>query len=62
LGRERGILPWERLFYRDFVDFGPLNFDIVSDRYEKLYKINKKIIALNGFDDYYNKFACKDLY
>ena len=29
---------------------------------EKLYKNSKKIIALNGFDDYYNKFVCKDLY
>jgi hypothetical protein len=34
----------------------------MSDQCEKLYKINKKIIALNGFDDYYNKFVCKDLY
>jgi len=39
-----------------------LYFDIISTPGEKLYKINKKIIALNGFDDYYNKFACKDLY
>jgi hypothetical protein len=29
---------------------------------QKLYKIDKNIIALNEFDDYYNKFVCKDLY
>ena len=28
----------------------------------KLYKLDKKIIAFGGFDDYYNKFGYKDLY
>jgi len=35
----------------DLVGFRPLNFNIMSDLCEKLYKINKKIIALDGFDD-----------
>ena len=26
-----------------------------------MHKFIKKIIALNRFDDYYNKFGCKDL-
>jgi len=39
-----------------------LYFDSIGALGEKIYKINKKIIALNGFDDYYNKFACKGLY
>jgi hypothetical protein len=42
--------------------FQPVVFDVAGTVCEKLYKINKKIIALNGFDDYYNKFACKGLY
>jgi hypothetical protein len=31
-----------------------------STRRQKLRKFGKKMIALDGFDDYYKSFTCKD--
>jgi len=27
---------------------------------QKIFKIDKNVIARSGFDDYYKKFSCKD--
>jgi hypothetical protein len=32
----------------------------VSQQAQKLCKFAKKVIAPNGFDDYYKQFSCKD--
>ena len=38
-----------------------LDISFMSGLGEKLYRNDKKIIALNGFDDQYNEFGYKDL-
>jgi hypothetical protein len=60
LGRKERFRLQNAIFYADFGEFLPLTGLLVSASAQKIYKFGKKIIAVNGFDDYYKEFTCKD--
>ena len=54
------ILAVFRRLFGHFNRFWPLNMRFFSSLDWKLYKFDKKVIALEKLDDYHNKFGYKD--
>jgi hypothetical protein len=56
---QKGLLAEKRLFYADLWVFCTQYYLCIRPG-QKLCKFAKKVIAPDGFDDYYKQFGCKD--